>query len=298
MNTNGLPVYVELPSAEHPTLIAAALDEAEARGVRIHRFSQGGGSRFLLPSELEEMLGLAHGHGAQLFTFVSSRNSFEGLVDTSASDQVRGEDAFHDAVDELYDCAAAGIDGVLIADLGLLRSAGRLRRAGKLGELQLKSAAAIGPHNAAMALLLEELGATSINAPPSVSIAGLRAMRSVLSDKTTLDVYVEAPYEMGGGLRYRDLAALAQQAPLHLKFGLRNAPSLYPYGSHLEPLAERSIREKVRRIEIVVRQLQRVGLDVSNLVNGERSVAGAAADKRADAALVGHDVSSNEQSVR
>jgi hypothetical protein len=39
-------------------------------------------------------------------------------------------------------------------------------------------------------------------------------------------------------------------APVYLKFGLRNAPNIYPVGKHLAPVALALSRERVRRAKI------------------------------------------------
>ncbi len=223
---------VELASIEHPRLLAAALDESRKRSVSIGRVSQGGGLRMLTEDELKEMLDLAHTNGIEVFLFVSSRNSFEPLADRTAGDQLRGEEAFADAVGELHRCAALGVDGVLVADVGLLWVAGEMARRDELGGLRLKTSAAIAPRNAAGAALYEQLGATSINVAGSSTLDDLIAMRKRLAPETTIDVYVEEPSDLGGGLRY--------------------AAALYPYGAHLEPVAEQTIREKVRRAELAL----------------------------------------------
>jgi hypothetical protein len=247
---------IEIASVEHPRLLEALLDEAAIRRVPIHRVAQGGGSYTLTEAELRAMVELAHAHTVDLYTFISSRNSFDQLVDPSAGDLLRGEAAFADAVVELHRCAAAGVDGVLIADVGLLAHAGDLARRDELGSLKLKSAAAIAPRNAATAELYARLGATSINTASSSTIDDLVAMRAALSADVTLDVYVESPDGFGGGMRYRELPEIVERlTPVSLKFGLRNAPELYPYGAHLEPMAENTIREKVRRVEIALARL-------------------------------------------
>ena len=46
-------------------------------------------------------------------------------------------------------------------------------------------------------------------------------------------------------------------APVHLKFGLRNAPNLYPSGAHLEGVAQSTGRERVRRAAIGLEHLAR-----------------------------------------
>jgi hypothetical protein len=250
-------MFVEIASMEHPRLLAAAIDEAQQRGVPLGRVSQGSGSYCLTDAELAEMVALAHEAAIELFMFISSRNSFEQLVDPHGGDELRGEAAFADAVEELHRCVAFGVDGVLIPDIGLLATAGEMIRDSRLGPLKLKSSASIAPRNAATAALYVQLGATSINTASSSTVDDLAAMREAIGRTATLDVYVESPDAFGGGLRYREVAELVRRvAPIGLKFGLRNAPSLYPYGQHLEPMASVTIREKIRRAEIALERLQ------------------------------------------
>jgi len=257
-------VSFEFPSIEHPALLQELLEEAKRRTVPIHRVSMGGGTRMLTDSERNEMLSQAHGHGIDVYSFISSRNSFETLVDQGAGEQLRGEVAFHDAIEELHRCSEWGVDGVLLADLGLLDAANTLRASGDLCGLAFTTSVAIAPMNAAAAALYERLGATSINVSGSSTIDDLAAMRSLLSSSTTLDIYMEISSDLSGGLRYRDAAALVEAAaPVHLKFGLLNAPNLYPYGAHLEPIARRVTREKVRRAALVCEALLRAGLYVN-----------------------------------
>ena len=44
-------------------------------------------------------------------------------------------------------------------------------------------------------------------------------------------------------------------SPMYVKLGLRNAPNIYPAGIHLEELAVKLGRERVRRAELVLRLL-------------------------------------------
>ena len=257
-------VSFEFPSIEHPALLRELLEEAKRRAVPIHRVSMGGGTRMLTNGERDDMLSQAHEHGIDVYSFISSRNSFENLVDKGAGEQLRGEVAFHDAIEELYRCSEWGIDGVLLADLGFLDAANKLRISGDLHGLAFKTSVAIAPMNATAAALYERLGATSINVSGSSTIDDLGAMRSRLSGSTTLDIYIEISSDLSGGLRYRDAAALVEAAaPVHLKFGLLNAPNLYPYGAHLEPIALKVTREKIRRAELVCEELMRAGVCIN-----------------------------------
>ena len=50
-----------------------------------------------------------------------------------------------------------------------------------------------------------------------------------------LDVSVEAPDSIGGFVRLHEIPELIRvAAPVYVKFGLRNAPDVYPAGSHLD----------------------------------------------------------------
>jgi hypothetical protein len=62
---------------------------------------------------------------------------------------------------------------------------------------------------------------------------------------------VEAPDNIGGFIRYYEIPDLIRvAAPIYLKFGLRNAPDIYPSGTHIENTAVALSRERVRRAEI------------------------------------------------
>jgi hypothetical protein len=160
------------------------------------------------------------------------------------------------ALRELERCVALSVDGVLVADMGLLYEAGKRCRAGELGSLKVKTSAAIAPRNSHAAALYEELGASSINVAGSASLQELTEMRRRLRAETVLDVYVESPEEFGGGLRYDEISELARALqPVNLKLGLRNAPTLYPYGQHLEPAASATVRERIRRGALILERL-------------------------------------------
>lgn len=266
--------WIEIASMEHPRLLRAAIEEADRLGVALGRVSSGSGLQFLTDGELDEMLGLAHERGIEVYCYHTSRNSFEAIEVPGAAEALRGELAFQDALDEIVMYEARGVDGVLVADVGLLAAAGELRRDGALGTLGLKAAAAISPYNAAAAAVLARLGATSINVPTTASREDLLAMRESVGEGVSLDIYVEAPDALGGGVRYRDVAFMIERLePVSVKIGLRNAPSLYPYGQHLEPTAERTIREKVRRARLVLACLERAGLEEARTAPGAAPVA-------------------------
>jgi hypothetical protein len=148
-----------------------------------------------------------------------------------------------------------GIRSFLVADLGTLATLGRMRREGDLpASLVLKTSVLLPCANAATARALEELGATTINVATDLSPSELGELRSACS--APLDVYVEAPDDQGGFVRFYEVPEMIRQAaPMYVKLGLRNAPNIYPSGLHLEDLTVKLGRERVRRAELVLRLL-------------------------------------------
>ena len=72
-----------------------------------------------------------------------------------------------------------------------------------------------------------------------------------------LDVDVEVPDDQGGFVRFYEVPEIVRlAAPVYVKLGLRNAPNIYPSGLHLEDLAVKLGRERVRRAELVLRLLE------------------------------------------
>ncbi len=140
-----------------------------------------------------------------------------------------------------------------MADTGVLATLGRLKRDGDLPpSLVLKTSVLLPCANPPTARALEELGATTLNVATDLSPAELGEIRGACS--APLDVYVEVPDDQGGFVRYYDVPEIIRAAaPVYVKLGLRNAPNIYPSGLHLEDLAVKLGRERVRRAELVLR---------------------------------------------
>ena len=90
------------------------------------------------------------------------------------------------------------------------------------------------------------------------SLEDLVAVRAAVD--IPLDIYVEVPDNFGGFIRHYEIAEIIRvAAPVYIKFGLRNAPDVYPSGSHLESTVIALSRERVRRAEIGLAHLHRYG---------------------------------------
>jgi hypothetical protein len=256
---DGLRYRVEIPSVEGPRVLRAVLGEADSRGVHVRRVSQGSGVMMLTDGEISEMAELGASSGVEVSLFLGPRGSWDAggqsFAAAAAGGVARGSAGVEWCVAEVRRGLALGIRSFLVADLGVLASLGRMKRDGDLPEtLVLKTSVLLPCANPATARVLEELGATTINVATDLSPEALGELRSACS--APLDVYVEVPDDQGGFVRFYEVPEMIRvAAPLYVKLGLRNAPNIYPSGLHLDDLAVRLGRERVRRAELVLRLL-------------------------------------------
>jgi hypothetical protein len=104
--------------------------------------------------------------------------------------------------------------------------------------------------------VLEDLGATSLNLPTDLALASIAAIRQAVD--VPLDVYIEAPDDFGGAVRYYDAVEIVRTAaPVYLKYTVRNSPSVYPAGEHMAKLVNDLCAERVRRASLGVDVLRR-----------------------------------------
>ena len=260
---DGAEYRVEIPSVEGPRVLEAVLDEAEGRGVQLHRVSQGSGIMLLTDAEIREMCAMARDAGLELSLFVGPRASWETGASAGSSAggvlgaQHRGQDQLAYALEDVLRGVSLGLRGVLVADAGLLWVLRDLKARGELPEdLVVKVSVQLAAANAAAVKAMEDLGAGTYNTPTDLSLAQLAAIRAVTT--LPLDVYVEVPDDFGGFVRHYEIPDLVRvAAPVFVKFGLRNAPNIYPSGTHLEATAVALGRERVRRAEIGLSMLRR-----------------------------------------
>lgn len=260
---------VEIPSVEGPNALRAVYEQADALDVPIHRVSQGSGVMLLTDAELDEMAALGRQRGIEISLFVGPRAGWDtGAMATSSAGRivapkVRGMDQLVQAVEDVRRSCAHGIASVLVTDDGLLWVLGEMKKAGELPpDLILKGSVMLGSANPASIALLERLGLTTFNVPTDLTLPQLAAIRQATT--MPLDIYVEVPDDIGGFIRHYEIAELVRIcAPVYLKFGLRNAPNIYPAGSHLEATAIALTKERVRRAKIALDLLARLDPDAS-----------------------------------
>jgi len=263
---DGLRYRFEIPSVEGPRVLAAVLEEAERRSVPIRRVSQGSGVMMLTDGEIREMSALGSDAGVEVSLFLGPRGAWDtggqSLATAAAGGVARGRAGIEDSIAEVRRGLALGIRSFLVADLGVLGELGELRRRGELpASLVLKTSVLLPCGNPATARALEGLGATTINVATDLSAMELGELRTACT--APLDVYVEVPDDQGGFVRYYEVPEIVRlAAPVYVKLGLRNAPNIYPSGLHLEDLAVKLGRERVRRAELVLRLLSEQAPDL------------------------------------
>jgi hypothetical protein len=241
----------------------AVIGACEEFGVQIHRISQGSGIMLLTDDEIGEMAELGREHKWEVSLFVGPRAGWEvsATALTPAGKNIgarhRGMDQIVYAMEDIRRAMGLGIRGVLVADEGLLWLTSQAKKRGFLPpDLVVKVSVQMGAANPVSIRLMEEAGAGTYNPPTDLSLAQLAAIRQVID--IPMDIYVEVPDDFGGFVRHYEIPELVRvAAPVYLKFGLRNAPGIYPSGKHLEPVAVAQSRERVRRARIGLDMLQR-----------------------------------------
>jgi hypothetical protein len=264
---DGAQYRIEIPSTEGPRCLEAVFEEAARLEVRVHRISQGSGVFLLTDAELDEMAKKSHDVPVEVSLFARPNAGW----DTSASSlapaggslaaAVRGTEQLVAVLEDAERAAAHGIRSVLLADVGALSAFAALRRSGALpAEMQAKVSVMLPISNPATARVVEQLGASTLNVTPDLSVAQIAAIRAAVD--CPLDVYVEVPDTLGGFVRLHEIPELIRvAAPIYIKFGLRGAPDIYPSGSHLEATAVALSRERVRRARLGLELLARSGFD-------------------------------------
>jgi len=263
---DGAQYRIEIPSTEGPECLHAVLEEAGKLAVRVHRVSQGSGVFLHTDAELDEMGQLGAGARVEVSLFLRPNAGWDtsamarapaGAVLAAAA---RGQDQVMACLDDACRAAEHGFRSVLVADLGVLAAFDAMRGAGALpADMQAKVSVMLPVANAVSAQLVERLGADTLNLPTDLSLPQIAAIRAAVD--IPLDIYVESPDSLGGFIRMHEIAEIIRvAAPVYLKFGLRNAPDIYPSGGHLTATAVTLSRERVRRARLGLDLLERSGV--------------------------------------
>ncbi|HTV54664.1 MAG TPA: hypothetical protein VMI06_07095 [Terriglobia bacterium] len=258
---------IEIPSVEGPRVLREVLAAAKELKVPVHRVSQGSGIMLLTETEIREMAKMGHDQRIEVCLFVGPRATFETGAQTASSAgkviglQHRGADQLIYAIEDVKRACEFGIRSVLPADLGLIWLLNEMKKERLLPKnLVIKSSVTLPAANPATARIFENSGVSTLNVPTDLSPAQLGAIRQTV--KIPIDLYIEAPDNFGGFVRYYEMPQIIRvAAPVYFKFGLRNAPDIYPSGRHIEDLAVNMGRERVHRARIALDLVDRYAPD-------------------------------------
>jgi hypothetical protein len=255
---------LEIPSVEGPEPLEAIIAESRRLGVPVHRVSQGSGVMMLDDEEIRSMLSLCAEASLELCLFLGPRASWDisagrFTADGAAGARAIGRKQLSQCLADAQRAVELGVRCLLVADEGVLWSLHQLRARGELpNDLTLKVSALSGPVNPASFQVLESLGADSINVAGDLTVLQIAELRSAAA--AAIDIYLESPDNIGGFVRHYEAPELVRVgAPVYLKFGLRNAPELYPVGRHLREAALHSAVERVRRGHLCLQLMDRLG---------------------------------------
>jgi hypothetical protein len=276
---DGAQYRVEIPSTEGPACLDAVLEEASRLEVRVHRISQGSGVFLHTDAELDAMADRARSARVEVSLFTrpnagwgtsATARSAAGLALAATA---HGQEQVVACLEDAQRAAEHGFRSVLVADLGVLAAFDALRRQGLLPEdMQAKVSVMLPAANPPAARVLERLGANTLNLPTDLTLPELAAIRAAVD--IPLDIYVEAPDNLGGFVRMHEIPEIIRvAAPVYVKFGLRNAPDIYPSGSHIEATAVALSRERVRRARLGMDLLARSGYQAVTSELGGRGLA-------------------------
>jgi hypothetical protein len=260
---DGAQVRFEIPSVEGPRALQAVIEASEEYGVTIHRVSQGSGIMMLTDAEIREMLETAAARGMEVSLFVGPRTPWD-VTAAAHTPAGKGQALRHEGMDQLVYAledikrgCRLGLRGVLVADEGLLTVVNEMKKAGRLpADLVVKVSVSMGAANPVSIRQMERLGADTYNVPVSLTLPRLGAIRQAVD--LPIDLYIEAPDDFGGAVRFYEIPEIVRVvSPVYIKFGLRNAANVYPSGLHIEDIAVRQCREKVRRAALGLELLRR-----------------------------------------
>jgi peptidase U32-like protein len=279
---DGAHYRIEIPSTEGPRVFEAVLEEAERRDVPVVRVSQGSGVFMHTNDELDEMARLGALAGVEVSLFARPNAGWDASAMARApvgplvGPVARGADQLVAVLEDVRRAAAHGIRSVLIQDLGALSMFAAMRAAGELpADMQAKVSVMMPVANPASARVVVDLGASTINLPTDLTLAQIAAIRAAID--VPLDIYVECPDNLGGFVRFYEIAELIRvAAPVYLKFGLRGTIDPYPAGLHVDAQLVALGRERVRRARLALDLLRRLQDDESPSVASTRNAPGLA----------------------
>ena len=165
--------------------------------------------------EITEMALLAKTNGIEVSLFARPNAAWDtGAMAVSSGGRtvgprLRGQEQLVQCLEDVKRAASLGIRSVLLADEGALWVADEMRKQGELpADLQFKISVMMASANPTSIRLMEKLGADTFNIPTDLTLAQIAAIRQAVD--IPLDIYVEAPDDLGGFVRLYEIPELVR----------------------------------------------------------------------------------------
>ncbi|MEV4106240.1 hypothetical protein [Nonomuraea sp. NPDC049695] len=259
---DGAPYRFEIPSVEGPAVLESVVAEADRLGVPIARTSQGSGVMMLTDAEISDMARIGAERGIEINLFLGPRAAWDtggqAKLTQAVGAAARGNAMVAACVADALRACSLGIRSLLVGDVGTLEVLRALKDDGTLpANLVLKTSVLMPLTNGPTAAVFERLGASTVNVGTDLTVPHLAEIRA--ATRLPIDLYLEVPDDQGGFVRFYEAVEIVRAAaPVYLKMGLRNAPNIYPSGSHLGAVPRELGRERVRRAALVQRLIEQL----------------------------------------
>lgn len=253
----------EIPGIQNPNVLEDVISACDDYNLDIHRITQTKGIMLLTDNEIDAMVDLAKSNSLELFLSVGPRASY----DISASFQtkegarigyrLRGYDNLVYAIEDVKRAVELGIRGILLYDEGLLFILNKMRLMDEIPKnTHFKVSAHMGHGNPASALMLQEIGANSINPVRDLQINMLSSIRQTID--VPLDIHTENPKSSGGFIRHYEVPNIIKvSAPVYLKTGGSVAKS------HNWDTSTTEASKRVKQVYLVKSMIERYCNDIN-----------------------------------
>lgn len=256
---------IEIAGVERASTMEALLEEADKRGVVVHRIIAAvGGSTYCDLEELERMASLARAAGSEVIMTVGHRKGWDPGAKESATSEgamqgfrLRGSDNISYWLADMMRSLEAGLRGFLVYDEGVLLILNKMRQEGFLpAETIFKFSVFGGYCSAAGAKVIKAMGADTMNPASDVSLPILASIRQAVD--FPLDVYVSVVDSFGGMFRAYEAPEIARvAAPCYFKIepGTSEAEIYKPWVT--ESWHREFARQKVKIAAIIAELMER-----------------------------------------
>lgn len=223
--SDGAQYRFEVPGIQNPAAMESLLEALEKLHIDIHRVTQTKGIMLLSDNEILEMTALAEQAQVNLVLAIGPRATYDTSASVLTAEgkrmglRLRGQDQIVRAVEDVKRAVNLGCYSFLLYDEGLLWVLNEMRNQNELPEtIKFKVSAHMGHGNPCSAVLLEKLGADSINPVRDLQLPMLSALRQAVS--VPIDLHTENPASSGGFIRHYEVPEMIRTtAPVYLKTG-------------------------------------------------------------------------------